>query len=253
MEVHHHPDLKHKSKHLKEYLLEFFMIFLAVSMGFIAENFRESRVNKEKELNYIENLLRDLKGDKKALNDVVAANDQMINGLDTFVKIRGIDFSKTTNNTLFFQLFTKTHMYAPNIFKPNEVTLLQIKSTAGLNIIKPQIADLIAQLDMSNQNIKWGEKFPYTHDEETFRMIYELTDYPAIWSKSGDLNSTLPSLDTDDKKKILKFFNLSADLKYTMESYNGNLKNHLTLIDTLLDNLKKQYDLEEEVSKDARQ
>jgi len=38
MEVHHHPDPHHKKKHLKEYFLEFLMIFLAVSMGFVAEN-----------------------------------------------------------------------------------------------------------------------------------------------------------------------------------------------------------------------
>lgn len=41
MEVHHHPDLHHKTKKWKEYFLEFLMIFLAVTMGFIAENIRE--------------------------------------------------------------------------------------------------------------------------------------------------------------------------------------------------------------------
>ena len=40
MEVHHHPDLHHKPKKWKEYFLEFLMIFLAVTMGFIAENIR---------------------------------------------------------------------------------------------------------------------------------------------------------------------------------------------------------------------
>ena len=39
MEVHHHP--KVEQKNFKEYLLEFIMIFLAVTMGFIAENIRE--------------------------------------------------------------------------------------------------------------------------------------------------------------------------------------------------------------------
>ena len=41
MEVHHHPDLHHKKKNFREYFLEFLMIFLAVTMGFIAENIRE--------------------------------------------------------------------------------------------------------------------------------------------------------------------------------------------------------------------
>ena len=41
MEVHHHPDLHHKPKKWKEYFLEFLMIFLAVTLGFFAENIRE--------------------------------------------------------------------------------------------------------------------------------------------------------------------------------------------------------------------
>ncbi|MFX9061656.1 hypothetical protein ABTN34_17710 [Acinetobacter baumannii] len=39
MEVHHHPHAGKKS--FKEYILEGIMIFIAVSMGFIAENIRE--------------------------------------------------------------------------------------------------------------------------------------------------------------------------------------------------------------------
>jgi hypothetical protein len=40
MEVHHHPELEKKG--LKEYVLEGLMIFLAVMMGFVAENIREN-------------------------------------------------------------------------------------------------------------------------------------------------------------------------------------------------------------------
>src|ERR1700688_1880866 len=49
MEVHHHPDLHHKRKNFKEYFLEFLMIFLAVTMGFIAENVREYITDGQKE------------------------------------------------------------------------------------------------------------------------------------------------------------------------------------------------------------
>ena len=39
MEVHHHPHVA--KKNFKEYFLEFLMIFLAVTPGFVAENIRE--------------------------------------------------------------------------------------------------------------------------------------------------------------------------------------------------------------------
>ena len=55
MEVHHHPHVEKKS--FKEYLLEGLMIFLAVSMGFIAENIRENITKHEKEQHLMEMLV----------------------------------------------------------------------------------------------------------------------------------------------------------------------------------------------------
>src|SRR5450755_3242260 len=63
MEVHHHPDLHHKPKKGKEYFLEFLMIFLAVTMGFIAENLREHITNRSKEKEYIRAFIRNVQDD----------------------------------------------------------------------------------------------------------------------------------------------------------------------------------------------
>jgi hypothetical protein len=63
MEVHHHPDLHHKPKPWKEYFLEFLMIFLAVTLGFFAENIREhftdTRKGREYAISYKEDLIKD--------------------------------------------------------------------------------------------------------------------------------------------------------------------------------------------------
>ena len=59
MEVHHHSGGHHSDKHFKDYFLEFLMIFLAVSMGFLAENFREYITDK----NHVEELAGQLKED----------------------------------------------------------------------------------------------------------------------------------------------------------------------------------------------
>lgn len=58
MEVHKHPhDVTHK-KNWKAYLLEFFMLFLAVFLGFIAENEREHVVEKNRAKQYAKSLYR---------------------------------------------------------------------------------------------------------------------------------------------------------------------------------------------------
>ena len=71
MEVHHHPHVE--KKNFKEYLLEGLMIFVAVSMGFIAENIREHLVNKEHEASYITSFYIDLGADQKDLQILIAS------------------------------------------------------------------------------------------------------------------------------------------------------------------------------------
>jgi hypothetical protein len=71
MEVHHHPDLHHRKKPWKEYLLEGLMIFIAVMMGFIAENIREDITNNQHAHELTAQLLTDLKADTAHLNKVI--------------------------------------------------------------------------------------------------------------------------------------------------------------------------------------
>ena len=87
MEVHHHPDLHHKPKKWKEYFLEVLMIFLAVTLGFFAENFREKIANKERELHYMESIVADLKQDTLALNRVFFKQKFLVNEMDSALKI----------------------------------------------------------------------------------------------------------------------------------------------------------------------
>jgi hypothetical protein len=59
MEVHHHPKVENPAhggtgKRFKDYFLEFIMLFLAVTLGFFAENIREHYTEKENAKRYLE-------------------------------------------------------------------------------------------------------------------------------------------------------------------------------------------------------
>ena len=41
----------------------------------------------------------------------------------------------------------------------------------------------------------------------------------------------------------MKFINLSADVMYTVDGYNGGLKNHLAKVDKVIVILEEEYDL----------
>jgi hypothetical protein len=65
MEVHHHP--KVEKKKFKEYFLEFLMLFLAVTMGFFAENIREHYSEKANARKYLESYRDELLQQKNLL------------------------------------------------------------------------------------------------------------------------------------------------------------------------------------------
>ncbi len=67
MEVHKHPHHVTHKKKWGEYLLEFFMLFLAVFLGFVAENIREHSVENKREIEYVKLLLSDLRADSAYL------------------------------------------------------------------------------------------------------------------------------------------------------------------------------------------
>jgi hypothetical protein len=87
MEVHHHPDLHHEPKKWKEYFLEFLMIFLAVMMGFFAENIREGISNKEKEKKYMESMLVDLKRGTAEITPITGLQKSLVRKMDSALSI----------------------------------------------------------------------------------------------------------------------------------------------------------------------
>jgi len=87
MEVHHHPDLHHKKKNFKEYFLEFLMIFLAVTLGFIAENIREHLADKTKEIDFIVSLKEDVLSDTASLQQVIPENQRQFEKLDSLYSL----------------------------------------------------------------------------------------------------------------------------------------------------------------------
>jgi len=63
MEVHHPHHPTHKKK-WSEYIIEFLMLFAAVTLGFFAENQREHYVEGHREIQFMESLIDDLAKDK---------------------------------------------------------------------------------------------------------------------------------------------------------------------------------------------
>jgi hypothetical protein len=132
MEVHHHPGLHHKKKNFKEYFLEFLMIFLAVTMGFFAESYREHSVEKARAKEYANSLVHDLEKDTAMvqidINQMKLLNSK-IDSLASF--LRNKEISEISNK----QLFAYTVTISGGVYRPytwSRATLEQIKGSGSL-------------------------------------------------------------------------------------------------------------------------
>ena len=132
MEVHHHPHAEKKS--FKEYLLEGLMIFLAVSMGFIAESIRE-HINEEKQVKeYMKEMVENLRYDTVRMNRNTLRNLAKCKSLDSFryeiLEARG---GKINSNKLYY---FQTNVFVHNTVVFNTSAISQLKNSGVLRLIK---------------------------------------------------------------------------------------------------------------------
>ena len=85
MEVHHHAHTARKK--WTHYFWEFFMLFLAVFCGFLAENQLEHMIEHQREKQYMKSMVEDLEKDIQLLKVESQSVMEQLNGLDSIVKI----------------------------------------------------------------------------------------------------------------------------------------------------------------------
>jgi hypothetical protein len=137
MEVHHHPHVE--KKNLKEYFLEFLMLFLAVTMGFIAENFRESISDRSKEKDYVVSIKKDLQQDTIALNIWIPTIFRRVKEFDTLISFLQRKGLNPNGSELYYyaRLSTRTR-----VFNANNNTITELKNSGNFRLISnKQIID----------------------------------------------------------------------------------------------------------------
>ena len=246
MEVHHHPDIHHKTKKWKEYFLEFLMIFLAVTLGFIAENLREHITERAKEKQYIAGFIRNVQDDTANLRHVIEFDKQQVKGVDSMLKLSHINLSVDSNRKSFYYLAMK-YFYSSSSFKSNDATLQQLKSTGDYRLIeKDHVADSLTKYDADVHNIYNQGAFYDIYFKDILSRFDELTDVTVFgdtsFVKNGQMMSRpFPQL-RDDNGKLPTLFNKIWDFSIVTSSYAENyLKPQLENSKRLIAFLKKEY------------
>jgi hypothetical protein len=131
MEVHHHPHVE--KKNFKEYLFEGLMIFLAVTMGFFAESYREHLSDRSKEKEYMTSLNEDMKTDTLNLTKGILALQERVMQLDSLVLLlNNSDSNSTQVNDMYYFARWATRKKS---FHSTDRTLTELKSSGSFRLL----------------------------------------------------------------------------------------------------------------------
>jgi hypothetical protein len=242
MEVHHHPNVE--KKNFKEYFLEFLMIFLAVTLGFFAESYREYLSDCSKEKEYIQSLVNDLSIDSARLHDIIDSRNQREALLDSLMKLIQLpNRTKHSGNIYYYNSFASRMTFR---FNSDDGTLQQLKNAGNLRLIsKQQVRDSIMSYDV-------GARTRAKNDDEevaameAYRIVAQEIFDGSELEKIRDANNDVLRIDNNPPLRNNEdaIFKLIYRI-HMLKNFNrtGRRENRLLLqkANNLIALLKKEY------------
>jgi len=130
MEVHAHTHTARKK--WTHYFWEFLMLFLAVSLGFYAENTRETILHKKEVKTQLNSMLSDLQSDISLFDSVTDRNSYGAKMADSLVELLHSDITNTTDIYFAARIVTANLGY----YYTNSKSFDQLKTAGLLRYIK---------------------------------------------------------------------------------------------------------------------
>lgn len=135
MEFHHPHGHVHQTKKWKEYLFQFFMLFLAVFCGFLAEYMLEHRIENDRERQFVQSFYEDLNADEKDFLMVAKQLDDYIVKADSLQTLLGNIKPGQPANAIYMFLREIVRSSQTNLY-PNDRTMVQLRNAGGMRLIQ---------------------------------------------------------------------------------------------------------------------
>ena len=254
MEVHHHPDLHHKKKNFKEYFLEFVMIFLAVTLGFFAENIRENISDRGTEHADLNSLVKNLTED--SVNIESALQSYQANGMeiDSLMELIKSGEYKNNQQTLYRMAYQTR---GSKVFPYTNTTFQQMENSGSLRLIRnDEIRNYIINYNNTiNTDIRALESRLLETEKKQAELQNNLlndTLYPSTediiykhalktnFFKPGDHN---PVFNQSQQAQFLKLYNLLFERNIINTYYKFELGKLREMNKVLVAAIRKHYDL----------
>src|SRR5687767_14197578 len=206
MEVHQHTHTPRKN--WTHYFWEFFMLFLAVTAGFLVENQREHYIEHKREKQFIRSLINDIKADTARMGRIIANRTDRDQKLDSLSLLINSDKPEMHTNDIYFHAVTVARTISIR-FIPNDGTMQQLKNSGAFRLIRDRVvADSIAKYDVSVRSLlRQGElEETLIHDyRQAAATIFNALIFDLMLDEDNNVSRVLenkPLLLPHDKKDL---------------------------------------------------
>jgi hypothetical protein len=264
MEVHHHAHpvsdgtgpasggTGSSRKKWTHYFWEFFMLFLAVTLGFFVENKREHIVEHGREKQYINSLLQDLKQDTSGLSRNIKSREKR----EVYAEYLLDQLSVSVHDSLLNKIHQRVfQLNSLQVFDYSNSTTQQLKSSGLMRLIrKTTVTDAVNSYDLNVSRHKVREEVERDLTIEYLKAVAvvfnpitlkDLADSSPFEKKSlVPIDSVMGRrLLTEDPDKINHVKGWIAQLHNRNLSNLGNARGLLKQATKVIELINKEYHL----------
>ncbi len=250
MEVHHHGHV-HEKKKWKEYVFQFFMLFLAVFCGFLAEYQLEHVIENNREKQYMNGLYSDLKADTVFINDYINKLIIIQKELDTLITLYNTGQYMIETETYYRLALDSRKVW---YFQYNNSTFEQLRGSGNLRLLRDhEFANNLMLYDNNIRDVLKKQESRYLAATASHTALqWEILDaniYASHDSDSSYINhnyyvASKPIIHKDDAEKFKKLNNLFFEKRLIIPFYLDMMFEARKSANQLILSLKKKYDLE---------
>jgi hypothetical protein len=246
MEVHHHS---HHPKKWKEYITEFLMLFLAVSLGFMAENIREHQIEQQRERQYMVSFVADLESDIVNIMEGMPRKDARMKAIDTLFQY----FNANQNVTAVPAVIVKKMKRAAydRSYVRNTTTINQLKNSGNLRLIQNRrVVDSIASYDWRWSRVEYYRETYITNQKDIYHLeeeILDARDMIGFFINNDSLTSENSSPKTGAirirREPLNSYLNLLSRQLIVTKIDKENYRKIAVMSQELINIIKKEYDI----------
>jgi len=263
MEVHHHPDIHHKRRKFREYFFEFIMIFLAVTMGFLADSIREHITETKRENGFAKALYAELNDDSAVAANKFAIRLEKGKDLD-YLHTFFTDSSLTSLPRKFYPAFTNgLYLINTYAFEPKDGILSQLRNSGSQGYFKNMdLQKLLGDISVCINNLRYRNEQEYQYFAsplKPFLLKYFDFNWLDLLRKKDTSSSALDVINAyrlSDRNIEGKILNISSFdrieasnmvlcyKQILMSTQTLQLNNYILTNHKILQALRENYELE---------